>query len=195
MMRAIAVYCGSSMGSDPAHAAMAQHLGQLLGQQGITLVYGGGNVGLMGVLANAVVAAGGRVVGVITEGLQQRELGHEGLAELHVVDTMHTRKAMMADRADAFIALPGGFGTLDELFEMLTWAQLGIHGKPIGLLDVNDYYAPLLEFLDAAVRSGFLRSAHRQLLVRDTDPQRLLDRLRGTPEGQTDATWRGRDPR
>lgn len=195
MVHAVAVYCGASAGTDPAFRETAEAVGTLLAQEGITLVYGGGNIGLMGVVANAALAAGGKVIGVITEGLQQREVGHPGLHALHVVDTMHTRKAMMADLADAFIALPGGFGTLDELFEMLTWAQLGIHGKPIGLLDVNAYYQPLLNFLDTAVRNGFLRSLHHQLLMCETDPRRLLERLKGVPTGTPDESWGGRDPR
>lgn len=177
-LAAVAVYCGSSFGSDPAFTDAARGLGALLADQGIDLVYGGGHVGLMGVVADAVLAGGGRATGVITHHLMGKEVGHHELTELIVVDSMHERKLAMSDRADAFIALPGGVGTLEELFEVLTWTQLGIHDKPVGLLDVADYYRPLLGFLDDSVAAGFVRPAHRALLLAETDPGNLLAALR-----------------
>ena len=141
------------------------------------LVYGGGHVGLMGVVADAALAAGGEVIGIIPRRLVDAELAHRGLTALEIVDSMHERKARMAELSDAFVALPGGFGTLDELFEILTWAQLGLHGKPCGLIDFESYYAPLIAWADAAVTAGFVRPAHRRLLMVDTDVDTLLDRL------------------
>lgn len=179
-LRRVTVFCASSPGSDPAFAGAARGLGELLVARGIGLVYGGGRVGLMGVLADAVLAAGGEVTGVIPQHLWEKEVGHAGLTELLVVDSMHERKLAMADRADAFIALPGGFGTFEELFEVLTWTQLRIHDKPVGVLDVNGFYAPLLAFLDSAVTAGLLRDAHRRSLLQSDDAADLLDRL---------ATW------
>ncbi|HEX2224649.1 MAG TPA: TIGR00730 family Rossman fold protein [Thermoanaerobaculia bacterium] len=176
-MRRICVFCGSSPGASPAYAEAARELGRLLARRGLGLVYGGGNVGLMGILADAVLAEGGEVIGVIPHSLMAREVGHSGLTELRVVDTMHERKALMADLSDAFIALPGGIGTLDEWFEIWTWAQLGLHPKPCGLLDVQDYYSPLLAFLDHMVRERFLRDTHRAFVLVDTDPTLLLDRM------------------
>jgi uncharacterized protein (TIGR00730 family) len=176
-MERICVYCGSSMGERPGHAALARQVGQLIARRGLGLVYGGGRVGLMGVLADAVLEAGGEVVGVIPQRLIDAEVAHTGLTRLDVVATMHERKARMESLSDAFIALPGGFGTLDELFEILTWAQLGLHGKPCGLLDTDGYYAPLVAWADAAVEAGFVRPAHRRLLMVDADPAVLLDRL------------------
>jgi uncharacterized protein (TIGR00730 family) len=149
----------------------------MLARQRVTLVYGGGHVGLMGALADAALAAGGRVVGVIPRALWDREVGHRGLTELHVVETMHERKALMASRAEAFVALPGGLGTLEEIFEVWTWRQLGIHAKPCGFLDVNGYYAPLMAFLDGAVERGLVRRAHRAMAVVDDDGETLLRRL------------------
>jgi uncharacterized protein (TIGR00730 family) len=159
------------------YAQAAQAVGWMLCRRGIGLVYGGGNVGLMGVLADACLAEGGRVIGVIPQALVDREVAHSGLTELRVVSSMHERKAIMADVSDAFIALPGGYGTWEELFEMLTWSQLGIQRKPCGLLNVNGYYDPLLELADKAVSEGFLRDLNRDLLLSDDDPERLLDRL------------------
>ena len=176
-MQAIAVFCGSSNGSDPAFAAAAGDVGTLLAGERITLVYGGGSVGLMGVLADAALAAGGRVVGVIPRALWEREIGHRGLSEIHVVETMHERKARMASLADAFLALPGGLGTLEEMFEVWTWGQLGIHEKPCAFLDVNGYYAPLLAFLDRAVELGLIRPQHRAMAIVDRDPRALLQKL------------------
>ena len=177
---AVAVYCGSNIGTDPAYAAAAASLGQTLADRGIRLVYGGGHVGLMGVLADTVLGNGGEAYGVITRALEEKEVAHPGLTSLTVVETMHERKAAMADAADAFIMLPGGFGTLDEFFEVVTWTQLGIHAKPCGVLDAAGYFAPLGTFLDGAARAGFVRPAHRGLVLTDSDPAALLDRL---------ATW------
>ncbi|MBV8516083.1 MAG: TIGR00730 family Rossman fold protein [Acidobacteria bacterium] len=173
----ICVFCGSNNGSDPAYVEAARSLGQLLAREGIALVYGGGSVGLMGELADAVLASGGRVVGVIPHALWAREVGHRGLTDLHIVDTMHERKAMMADLADAFIALPGGLGTLEEIFEIWTWAQLGLHAKPLGFLDVNGFYEPLMGFLDRAVREQFVKDPHRAIALIDRDPAALLARF------------------
>ena len=156
-------------------------LGRSIGERGWRLVYGGGRVGLMGVVADAALQAGAEVIGVIPESLQQREVGHRGLTELHVVPTMHRRKQLMAERADAFVAMPGGIGTLEELFEAWTWAQLGYHDQPIGLLDVAGYYENLLRFLDESVAQGFLDAAQRARLCVDGDVGRLLDRLRASP--------------
>ena len=176
-MRRICVYCGSSMGENPIYRESAQAVGTLLANRGLGLVYGGGNVGLMGVLADAALAAGGEVIGIIPGGLFSREVGHPGLTEMRVVGTMHERKALMADLADGFIALPGGMGTLDELFEILTWAQLGIHAKPCGLLNVAGYFDPLIALLDHMVAEKFLRPEHRALALVDDDAGRLLARF------------------
>lgn len=176
-MQYLCVYCGSSPGLSPIHAEAARKLGHCLVERGLGLVYGGGHVGLMGVLADSVLAGGGEVIGVIPQRLVDAEVAHPGLTRLEVVDSMHTRKARMAELSDAFIALPGGFGTLDELFEILTWAQLGLHGKPCGLLDVDGYFAPLLQWVDHAVAEGFVRPRHRELLMMEADAGRLLDRL------------------
>lgn len=188
-LRSVCVFCGSSAGRDPAYAAAARELGTRLAAEGRTLVYGGGRVGLMGVLADAALAGGGHVIGVIPEALAAREVAHRGLGELRVVPSMHTRKALMADLAEAFVALPGGFGTLDELFEIVTWAQLGIHAKPIGLLDVKGYFDPLLAFAERAVADAFVRPEHRGLLVVDTDVGRLLERLEGAPAAPEVPKW------
>ena len=177
MIRRICVFCGSSVGSDPAYVEAARTLGQLFAREGIALVYGGGSVGLMGELADAVLAAGGEAIGVIPHALWAREVGHRGLTDLRIVDTMHERKAMMADLSDAFIALPGGLGTLEEIFEVWTWAQLGLHEKPLGFLDVNGFYAPLMEFLDRAVRARFVKEAHRAVAMVARDPEALLRRF------------------
>ena len=177
MLRRIAVYCGSSCGSAPIYVETAREVGRLLGIRGIDLVYGGGHVGLMGVMADACLGAGGRVVGVIPRSLAGQELAHRGLTELRVVDSMHERKAMMAELSDACVALPGGFGTWDELFEALTWSQLGIQNKACGLLNVAGYYDALIAMIDKAVAERFIRKTHQALLVADTDAVRLLDRL------------------
>jgi uncharacterized protein (TIGR00730 family) len=177
-LSAVAVYCGSNRGTDPAYAAAADSLGRLIAARGIRLVYGGGHVGLMGVIADAVLDSGGEVLGVITKALEAKEVMHRGLTELVVTETMHERKAAMVDAADAFIMLPGGYGTFDEFFEALTWTQLGIHDKPCGVLDVAGYFEPLLDLLDAAVSSGFVIPAHRGLVITESQPAALLDRLR-----------------
>jgi len=177
-LSSIAVYCGSNRGADPAFAEAAAAMGTLLAERGIGLVYGGGHVGLMGVLADAVLAAGGEVLGVITRALEAKEVVHRRLTELVVTATMHERKAAMADAADAFIMLPGGYGTFDEFFEVLTWTQLGIHDKPCGVLDVAGFFAPLRDLLDAATAAGFVLPVHRNLVITESDPAALLDRLR-----------------
>lgn len=176
-LKSICVFCGSSNGASPSYVSAAEDLAQCATKKGIQLVYGGASVGLMGVLADTALAAGGRVVGVIPRALVVREIAHRGLTELHVVETMHDRKARMAELADAFVVLPGGLGTLEELFEVWTWGMLGLHAKPFGLLDVERYYRPLLQFLDHARDEGFVRAAQRERLVVDTDPERLLDAL------------------
>jgi hypothetical protein len=178
-LRRVCVFCGSSPGDLDAYTAAARELGSLLAGQGIDVVYGGGNVGLMKELADAALGDGGQVLGVIPAALVERELAHGDLSDLRVVASMHERKALMADLSDAFIALPGGLGTLEEIFEVVAWAQLGFHDKPCGLLNVAGYYDALLSFLDHAVKSAFLRQSHRELLIGDTDAQRLLHRLAG----------------
>jgi len=178
-LSAIAVYCGSNHGADPAYAQAAAALGRLLAERGIRLVYGGGHVGLMGVLADAALAGGGEVFGVITRTLQAKEVAHDALTSLTVVDTMHERKAAMADAADAFVMLPGGYGTFEEFFEAVSWTQLGVHDKPCGVLDVAGYYAPLSTLLDEARRQGFVSRVHRELVITESEPRRLLDRLAG----------------
>lgn len=173
----VCVFCGSRSGDSPIYAETAHILGTLLAVRGHSLVYGGGNIGLMGLIADAALDAGGEVIGVIPQHLLEREVAHAHLTQLHVVDSMHTRKALMADLSDLFVAAPGGFGTLDELCEILTWAQLGLHHKPCGLLNVAGYFDPLLAMFDQATREGFLSAPHRQLIISDEDPIRLLDRL------------------
>lgn len=173
----VCVFCGSNPGHDPSFTEVAGRFGRLLADRKVSVVTGGGHVGMMGAVADAALAAGGQVRGVITRALLDREVGHRGLTELHVVDTMHQRKALMADLADAFVMLPGGFGTLEELFEAVTWSQLGIHDKPCGALDVAGYFDPLAALLDRAVDQGFVRPEHRGLLMVDEDPVSLLDRM------------------
>jgi uncharacterized protein (TIGR00730 family) len=173
----IAVYCGSRAGNDPRYAQAAQRLGRAIGQCGFGLVYGGGRAGLMGEVADAALAAGAQVLGVIPRRLMARELGHPGVQELRVVDTMHERKLQMAQAADAFVALPGGLGTLEELFEVWTWQQLGYHARPIGLLDVAGFYAPLRALLAQVQGAGFVDAAHIERLRVDDEPERLLARL------------------
>ena len=176
-MKRICVFCGSSAGAREEYAQAARSMGTLLAERGIGLVYGGGRVGLMGVVADAVLAAGGEAVGVIPEALMRREVGHLALTELHVVGSMHERKALMADLSDGFIAMPGGYGTFEEFCEVLTWSQLGIHPKPCGLLNVAGYYAPLLAMFDHAVAEGFVRSTHRGIVLEADDPASLLARM------------------
>jgi uncharacterized protein (TIGR00730 family) len=177
-MKRIAVYCGSNSGVRPAYAAAAQALGTLLARERIELVYGGGMVGLMGIVADAVLQNGGHVIGVIPEKLVIKEVVHEKLPDLRVVKTMHERKALMAELADGFIALPGGYGTFEELFEVLAWSQLGWHTKPFGLLDINGFYAPLLKFLDHTRDEGFIRPQHRELVLVATDAEKMLAQLK-----------------
>ncbi|MEO5373054.1 MAG: TIGR00730 family Rossman fold protein [Alphaproteobacteria bacterium] len=177
-MKRLCVFCGSSPGADPVYREAATALGHALAEAGIGLVYGGASVGLMGAVADAVLSRGGEVIGVIPRLLVGFEVEHTGLADLRVVDTMHERKAMMADLADGFIALPGGIGTLEELFEVWTWGQLGAHGKPCGLLDVAGYYRGLRGFIDHMVEEGFLRPPHRSMLVVETSAESLLHRFR-----------------
>lgn len=179
-MRRLCVFCGSSAGVRPAYAAAAKAMGALLASRGIGLVYGGGNVGLMGIVADAALAAGGEVIGVIPQALADLEVAHAGLTKLHVVDSMHTRKALMADLSDAFVAMPGGVGTFEEFFEVVTWSQLGLHHKVCGLLNVEGFYSPLVEFIDHAVSEGFIKPLHRGIIVVDSDPARLLDCLMTT---------------
>ena len=173
----VCVYCGSSPGGDPAYADAAEELGRTLAARDVGLVYGGGNVGLMGEIADAALDAGGEVYGIIPDALAERELAHRGVTQLEVVGSMHERKRRMADLADGFVALPGGFGTLEELMEMLTWAQLGIHRDPCGLLNVADYYGRLIDFFDRQTGEGFVREDHREMLVVSDDPIDLLDRF------------------
>jgi uncharacterized protein (TIGR00730 family) len=175
VLSSVCVFCGSNGGADPAYVAAAEEVGAGLAQRGIRIVYGGGRVGLMGALADSARAAGGEVVGVMPQALVDREIGHTGIDDLRVVDTMHERKALMVALADAFIALPGGIGTLEELFEVYTWAQLGIHAKPLALLDVAGYYEPLATFLDHAVAQRFLRSETRAMLAVADSLEGVLD--------------------
>ena len=173
----LCVYCGSRPGVLPAYTEAARAVGHAIGERGWQLVYGGGRAGLMGVVADAALEAGAAVVGVIPSSLMDRELGHVGLTELHVVDTMHQRKTLMAERSDAFLALPGGIGTFEELFEVWTWRQLGYHDKPVGLLNVAGYYDALLGFLRQSEAQGFMAAAQNELLQVDTDPIALVERL------------------
>jgi uncharacterized protein (TIGR00730 family) len=177
ILRRLCVFCGASPGLNPAHAAFARDVGAGLAARGIGVVYGGGRVGLMGALADGALGAGGEVIGVIPRGLVDRELAHSGVTELRVVETLHERKAVMASLADGFVALPGGLGTLEELAEAMSWAQLDLHDKPCGLLDPTGYFEPLLAFLDRAVEEGFLATGHRELLVVGRDLDSLLTRF------------------
>lgn len=176
-LQSLCVFCGASDGNLPAYRRAAQLLGASIARRRLTLVYGGGSMGLMGAVADAALAEGGRVVGVITKLLHSREVAHKGLHELHVVESMHERKMMMANTAEAFVVLPGGFGTLDELFEIIAWAQLGIHSKPIGLVNTNAFYDRMLDFLDHCGTQGFLRLDHRKQLFASPDPDDLVDRM------------------
>ena len=179
-IRALGVFCGSSSGTDDRYARAARELGALLAARGIELVYGGGEVGLMGEVADACLAGGGRVVGVIPKGLFSREVAHRGLTELHEVESMHERKQLMYDRSDAFLALPGGLGTLEELAETITWSQLGLHAKPVALLDVGGFWDPLVQQLDHMVSEGFLKPANRTLVGRCDSAEAALDHLART---------------
>jgi hypothetical protein len=176
-LKAVCVYCGSGHGDLPAYADAAWKFGELLAEREITLVFGGGHIGLMGAVADAVLEAGGRVEGVIPKSLVERELAHPSAQEMHVVESMHDRKALMAELSDAFVALPGGIGTLDELFEIWTWRQLGFHNKPLGLLDVEGYWQPLIKLADHMEEHDFVRGNTRGLLLDDTNPVALLEKL------------------
>jgi uncharacterized protein (TIGR00730 family) len=188
MLRRVCVYCGSSSGNDPAFAEIAAALGHRLAMEGIGLVYGGGRVGLMGTVADACLAAGGSVIGVIPQALWEREIGHTGLTDLRVARDMHDRKATMETLADGFITLPGGFGTYEEMFEQLTWLQLGTHAKPVVVLDIANFYAPLFALADNAVASGFLKQVHRDVLQRATSIDEALAHLR-TPAASPVPKW------
>lgn len=176
-MKSICVFCGSSLGSRPVYQNAAAELGKVLADRNLQLVYGGGNVGLMGVVADATLAAGGQVIGVMPEFLAQKEIAHPNLTQLHIVSSMHDRKALMAELADGFIALPGGFGTFEEFCEILTWAQLGLHQKPQGLLNIAGYYDSLLNLFDLAVEEKFLRDDLRSIILEATDPNTLLNQF------------------
>jgi uncharacterized protein (TIGR00730 family) len=175
----ICVFLGSSIGRSPIYADVASRFGALLAARGIGLVYGGGTVGLMGIIADAAAEAGGEVIGVIPEALRAREHDHRGLSDLHVVTTMHERKAKMAELSDSFVALPGGIGTFEELFEVWTWAQLGYHDKPCGLLNVNGFYDRMADFIDHVVAEGFLQPVHQGMLIVEQEPDAMLDKLLG----------------
>jgi uncharacterized protein (TIGR00730 family) len=176
-MKQICVFCGSNAGNKPIYADAARQVGAALARRKLVLVYGGGQIGLMGIVADATLAAGGEVIGVIPRALATKELAHTGLTELRVVGTMHERKALMAELSDGFIALPGAFGTLDEFCEILTWAQLGLHANPCGILDVGGYFDPLLEQFDRAVAEGLLKAEHRGLVLRSSNADDLLDQF------------------
>jgi len=176
-MKNVCVFCGSNVGLSAKYRDAATEMGRLLVSQGSGLVYGGGSIGLMGVIADAVLASGGNVIGVIPERLALVELVHAGVQDMRIVPSMHARKALMAELSDAFIALPGGYGTFEELFEVITWAQLGIHTKPIGLLNTSGYYDHLLSFIDRTIQDGFIKPKHRDLFIIESDPQALWERL------------------
>jgi uncharacterized protein (TIGR00730 family) len=178
-MRRICVFCGSASGVNPAYAEAARSLGREIVARGMSLVFGGGQVGLMGVIADAALEAGGEVTGIIPHALAAREVAHQRLTTLRVVDSMHERKALMAELSDAFIAMPGGFGTYEEFFEVVTWTQLGVHRKPCGLLNVAGFYDPLVQFVDAATAEEFIRPQHRSAVLVHHDPAALIDQLAG----------------
>ncbi len=178
-MKSICVFCGSSHGSEPAYTIAAQALAESIVKNDLELVYGGGNVGLMGVIADTVLQQGGRVTGVIPKALMEKEVGHEGLTNLHIVADMHERKAMMAELSEGFVALPGGWGTLEELFEVMTWLQLGFHAKPCAVLNVNGYFDALLAFLANASQQGFVKPLHHDMLIAGDEPDQLLQRMSG----------------
>ena len=177
-MRRVCVFCGSSKGVRPSYVLQMEQLALALVGRGLELVYGGGNIGLMGIVADTVLANGGKVIGIIPQSLLDAEVAHPDLTELHVVKDMHERKAMMAEYSDAFVAAPGGIGTLEEMFEIWTWGQLGLHTKPLGFYDIDGYFTPLLSFLDHMVDQGFVHDRHRQMAIRETDPAQLLDQLK-----------------
>ncbi len=190
----VCIYCGSADRVHPAFLAAAAEMGRALVEAGLALVYGAGSTGLMGAVANGVLAAGGEAIGVAPRNLFSPNLIHSGLTRLELVDTIHQRKARMSELADAFIALPGGFGTLEELFETLTWSQIGLHAKPIGLLNTRHYFDPLLELVQHALSEGFIYDEHRTLLQSDEDPRRLLELLRSFEVPANLDRWMNRDP-
>ena len=177
-MRRACIYCGSSAGKDPVYSASAIAMGETLTRHGLDLVYGGGSIGIMRVIADSVLRSGGQAIGVIPQSLVDREVAHQGLTELHITSSMHERKSRMAELSDAFIALPGGLGTLEEIFEIWTWAQLCFHDKPIALLNTRDYYSSLLHFLDNSVEQGFVKPDHRHMLIVESDPEQLVMQLK-----------------
>ena len=187
-LRSVTVYCGSNAGADPAYAEATRSLARLLVDSDVRIVYGGASLGLMGVLADTALEAGGDVIGIMPQALIDREIGHRGLKDLRVVSSMHERKALMAELSDGFIALPGGIGTLEELIEVYTWSQLGIHRKPLGVLNVNGYYDSLAAFLDDAVDARFLPAQHRDVLIFEPDPETLLARMAGA-QTPTASKW------
>lgn len=182
VFRRVCVFSGSRVGRDPAYRQAAHELGASLAELNIELVYGGGSVGLMGVIADSILSSGGRATGVLPEFLATKELLHKGLNEVIITQDMHTRKAKMAELSDAFIAMPGGLGTFEELFEVITWAQLGVHAKPIGLLNVNRFYDPLLDLIGHTIEAGFIHESHRQLMIAEQDPTTLVTKLQNQPE-------------
>ena len=192
-MRRVCIFCGSSPGARPAYADATAELARTLVAEGIGLVYGGANVGLMGTLADAVIAEGGEAIGVIPRALVEKEIAHNGLPDLRVVGSMHERKALMADLSDAFVALPGGLGTLEELLEIYTWAQLGLHRKPCALFDVEEYFRGVAEFLTHAVQERFLREDHRAMLIVEREPRALIDRLRRFEPADFQPKWIDRE--
>ncbi len=177
-MRRACIYCGSSTGKDPVYSDTAIAMGETLARHGLDLVYGGGSIGIMRIIADSVLKSGGQAIGVIPQSLVDREVAHQGLTELHITSSMHERKSRMAELSDAFIALPGGLGTLEEIFEIWTWTQLGFHDKPIALLNTRDYYSSLLHFLDNAVDQGFVKPDHRHMLIVESDPEKLVMQLK-----------------
>jgi uncharacterized protein (TIGR00730 family) len=185
-MKSIGVFCGANTGYNQIYSEASAALGRLMAEQSITLVYGGGNVGLMGVIADAVLAQGGKAIGVIPQSLVDREVAHNGLQELHVVQTMHERKAMMAARSDAFIAMPGGFGTFDEICEIITWNQLGIIKKPVAFYNINGYYDRFFEMIDHTVTEGFVKMDQRENLIIEEDPAILLQKIREFSDATSD---------
>ena len=187
-MKNICVFCGSSMGDKIAYQDVSENFGKIIVQNNLKLIYGAGNIGLMGALADAVLNQGGEVVGIIPEFLVAKEVAHQFLTELIVVDSMHERKKQMADLADGFVTLPGGIGTFEEFFEIFTWAQLGLHQKPIGLLNIEGYYNIMLQLLDNAVKEGFLKQAIRDMIFTDNDPVKLLDKMKNY-QAPTVAKW------
>ena len=190
---ALCVFCGANPGARPEYAAAGEALGRLLAERGIDLVYGGGSIGMMGSVARAALSAGGRVIGVIPEQLERKELAQKGLTELHVVGSMHERKALMAERADAFVALPGGYGTLEEFFEVLTWAQLGFHPKPVALMNTLGFFDPMYALLDHMVTEGFVRPQHRGMVLSADAPESLLAAILAYQPPVIEK-WIGRDP-